>query len=200
MQNVVAEWFVTGLGMAVWGVPFLGFLFWLSKNYLTSYTSKKGENLATKEDIRDITKEVEAAKEDFSHRLENLKTHNSLAMVAAEKRLSVHQELFNHWRSISLSVTCGITEDMERFTIDGEQWLYENFVYVDGEAREAFLSATDYIYKWSASIGSSSKGDNKLEAEKMLLSAQASILRAVSLPKMSAESFKNMAKVKVSPA
>lgn len=200
MQNIVAEWLVTGLGMAVWGVPFIGFLFWLSKNYLTSYSNKKGENVATKEDIREITKEVEAAKEDFSHRLENLKTHNSLAMVAAEKRLKAHQELFNHWRTIYLSVHGGIMVDVEAYIDEAEEWLYENIVYLDGEAREEFLSVINYIYNSTNREKPFLDGEELDMVAKKLQLAQDSILKAISLPAMSATSFKSMAKDKATPA
>ncbi len=41
----------------------IGFLFgFIVNNYLPAYFSKKGENLATKEDIANITKQVEEVK------------------------------------------------------------------------------------------------------------------------------------------
>jgi hypothetical protein len=44
------------------------------KDYFPSYFSKKGENLATKEDIEDITKKIEGIKSSYSIELEKIKT------------------------------------------------------------------------------------------------------------------------------
>ena len=41
----------------------------LLKSYLSSYFSKKGRNLATKEDIREITEKVEAVRTDYAKQL-----------------------------------------------------------------------------------------------------------------------------------
>ena len=45
---------------------------WLA-GYFGSYTKKKGENLATKEDIGEITRRVEEAKSSFATSLELIK-------------------------------------------------------------------------------------------------------------------------------
>jgi hypothetical protein len=46
----------------------------LIKRLLSSYATEKGKNLATKEDIGGITREVESAKIDFSAQIERLKS------------------------------------------------------------------------------------------------------------------------------
>ncbi len=46
---------------------------WLVGGYLPKYFSKKGENLATKEDIEEITKKIENVKLDYSEKLETIK-------------------------------------------------------------------------------------------------------------------------------
>ncbi|WP_158972635.1 hypothetical protein [Paraglaciecola sp. L3A3] len=42
----------------------------LVNNYLPKYFGKKGENLATKEDITEITDKIESVKKDYAHQLE----------------------------------------------------------------------------------------------------------------------------------
>ena len=42
--------------------------------YLRSYISKKGENLATKDDIGEITAKIEEVKHDYASRLESLRS------------------------------------------------------------------------------------------------------------------------------
>lgn len=45
----------------------------LFRNYLFSYSSEKGKNLATKEDIEDITRKVESTKNEYISNIERLK-------------------------------------------------------------------------------------------------------------------------------
>ena len=47
--------------------------FLIIKGYLFSYYSKKGENLATKEDVKEITKIVEDVKTKFTNKIEEFK-------------------------------------------------------------------------------------------------------------------------------
>lgn len=46
-------------GIALLGIGVLGLLI---KYYLPSYTAKKGENLATKDDVAEITRQIEGEK------------------------------------------------------------------------------------------------------------------------------------------
>lgn len=46
-------------------------------NLLPSYFSKKGENLATKEDIDEITRKIESVKNEYAHSLESTKAELS---------------------------------------------------------------------------------------------------------------------------
>ena len=48
-------------------------IFLLTKFYFPSYLRKKGENLATKEDIAEITQKVESVKHEYSAQLESIK-------------------------------------------------------------------------------------------------------------------------------
>lgn len=61
---------------------------------LGAHLAEKGKNRATKEDIGEITKAVEAAKIEFSRQLEDLKAHHQLRMVAAERRIEAHQTAY----------------------------------------------------------------------------------------------------------
>jgi hypothetical protein len=56
---------LTFLGMAA--------LVLLAKHYLPTYITEKGKNLATKEDIGEITKEIEKVKYSYAHELETIR-------------------------------------------------------------------------------------------------------------------------------
>ena len=66
--------------------------------YLPSYLSEKGKNLATKEDIAEITREVERVKSESRERLEGILEHlryrNQLRLAALDRRLQAHQEAY----------------------------------------------------------------------------------------------------------
>ncbi len=51
----------------------LGILGYIFKSYFPAYFHKKGENLATKEDIGEITKKIEQVKVQYSAQLEDIK-------------------------------------------------------------------------------------------------------------------------------
>ena len=69
------------------------------------YLNKKGENLATKQDIDEITHKVEQAKSEYTERLEEIKQQNrfllghvqyknQLRLAALDRRLEVHQQAY----------------------------------------------------------------------------------------------------------
>lgn len=63
------------------GVGAIGLLLY---RYLPAYTAEKGKNLATKEDIAEITKQIEGVKSAYAHELEGVR-------AALDSRLSIHQ-------------------------------------------------------------------------------------------------------------
>src|SRR5262245_8796732 len=90
---------------AVLWLILLGIVLLLLHSFLPAYTSEKGENLATKEDIADITNEIERVRSSYTeqlqglqHRndllLEQLRSKQQLRMAAAEKRLEAHQHAY----------------------------------------------------------------------------------------------------------
>lgn len=68
--------------------------------FYKSYAGKKGENLATKEDIGEITQKIESVKTDFAVKLEqlkhNLEFENSIKSVIYNERKQAVVELFEN--------------------------------------------------------------------------------------------------------
>ena len=77
------HWILTGVNLVAIVTISL-----LLKQYLPKYLERKAENLATKEDIGAITKEIESVKTDYSMRLERLRN-------ALDKTKYMHQKQFN---------------------------------------------------------------------------------------------------------
>ncbi|MFL0798210.1 MAG: hypothetical protein K6L73_12055 [Cellvibrionaceae bacterium] len=66
----------------------LGILIWiLMRKFFGGYSDQKGKNVATKEDIEDITRLVEGVSKDFRHETEQLK---SSLQVSAETKSSTN--------------------------------------------------------------------------------------------------------------
>jgi hypothetical protein len=61
--------------------------------YLPSYLKKKAENLATKEDIGLVTREVEKVKNEFIKETEIVKAHLNLAFNAKQNLMDVEREI-----------------------------------------------------------------------------------------------------------
>jgi len=71
-----------------------GILFYFIKSYIPAYLSEKGKNLATKEDVGAITKEVEAVKSGYAEILEEVKVSNQLKLSAVEREQNIKKEVY----------------------------------------------------------------------------------------------------------
>ena len=82
--------FVGNLGVgAVLGMVVAYFL---AKSFLSPYLSKKGENLATKEDIASITGKIESVKTDYAKVLEELRSNNQLKLLEIEREKNIKKK------------------------------------------------------------------------------------------------------------
>lgn len=79
-------------------IIFLGITIYFVKNYFPSYLKKKAENLATKEDVGEITKSVEAIKHEYSTDLESLK-----AVIGS--KLYIHQTRYQNEFNILIDLS-----------------------------------------------------------------------------------------------
>lgn len=125
----------------------IALLLW--RSFFPYYLSEKGKNLATKEDIAEITSKVEDVKELYSKRLKDLEHQNALVLeqlraqhqlrlAAVERRLAAHQEAFTLWRRL-LGVVH--TEQVHSVVLECQDWWDKNCLYLSGEARDSFNRA-----------------------------------------------------------
>jgi gas vesicle protein len=123
-------WFVTAL---VGGVG----------AYFGAYLSKKGENLATKEDVKEITTLQEEVKHDFQMLGERMKAIESMRMAVIERRFHAHQEAYSLWLKL-----LRIVHKDGAFAIikKCEDWWEENNLYLDESVRAPFKIACFAAY------------------------------------------------------
>lgn len=69
-------------------------VFLLIKYFLPSYFSEKGKNLATKEDIEEVTDKVESVRSDYAQVLEELRNNNQLKLAAVQREKSIKKEVY----------------------------------------------------------------------------------------------------------
>lgn len=72
----------------------VGVLGLLAKSYLPSYFQEKAKNLATKEDIGSITREVESVKAGFSKEQKLLKQALRFQQAERERRMNLRREVY----------------------------------------------------------------------------------------------------------
>ncbi|MGN2673457.1 hypothetical protein [Aliivibrio fischeri] len=90
VKDLVQMFGVFGIG-AIIGA---GFLFFILKSYLPSYFSEKAKNLATKEDIGEITSEVEQVKSGYAEMLEEVRSNHQLRLASIEREKLLKKEVY----------------------------------------------------------------------------------------------------------
>ena len=105
------------------------------RDYLPGYARKKGENLATKEDIGEITKTQEEIKHQFAELIEASKQRHALRTLVAERRMDAHQQAFKLVKQL-----LSARED-KTVIKDGKEWMDNYCLYLAPEARMAVLKA-----------------------------------------------------------
>ena len=148
--------------------------------YFGSYLKTKGKNLATKEDLKDITTTVESIKSD-------LETHKALRLSALDRRLDAHQQAYTLWRKL-----VHVSNDPKKATESDEHvtkcqdWWNENCLYLDSESREAFRLA--YLAAHSRPpIMASGHGDSMRENFEIVIAAGQKIVAGAALPPLNAD-------------
>jgi len=111
--------------------------------FLGSYFRKKAENVATKEDIENITDKIEKVRSQYSEQLETVKASlqlsNQLKLAALDKRLEKHQEAYTLWLNLMWSLTD--EEKIGPAVTNCQNWWNENCLYLGDDARRAFKTA-----------------------------------------------------------
>lgn len=151
----------------------------LLKSFLPSYLAEKGKNLATKEDVAQITREIEAVKSEYALVLEELRARNQLRMAALDRRLEAHQEAFTLWRELLGAVHSDKVGDV---VLKCQTWWERNCLYLSPLVRESFSDAYSSAHSHHAYL--QSRADSKLVQENWarIMKAGNDIVTAVQLP------------------
>ncbi len=111
--------------------------------FVGAYLQKKGENIATKEDVENITDKIEKIRSQYNEQLEALKASlhlsNQLKLAALETRLQKHQEAYTLWLELMWSLYD--EQKIGPAIIKCQNWWNENCLYLGEESRGAFKTA-----------------------------------------------------------
>jgi hypothetical protein len=157
---------------------------------LKAYSEEKGKNLATKEDVAEITRKVESVRAEYAERLQALIHENTLnreatqrrhqlSMAALDKRLEAHQEAYYLWRQMMVHAT---EENNSAFFESCQSWWEKHCLYLSEDAENAFMAALHMarIYKQAS-------GALEMKAWARITAAGTVIRKAAQLPALASE-------------
>ncbi|MGF6575091.1 hypothetical protein ABH945_007220 [Paraburkholderia sp. GAS333] len=108
------------------------------REFLPGYLRKKGENLATKEDIAELTNLQKGVEHRFNEIIENSKQRHDLRLAALDQRLAAHQEAFTLWRELLAEVH---GEKVGPVVLRCQAWWERKCLYLEPTVRDAFVRA-----------------------------------------------------------
>ncbi len=197
----MGDWLADLEMLQLFGICILIALF-LFKNYVTPYARKKGENLATKQDIAEITDEIEKVRSVYAERLEDISQQNrvlveqakrkhQLSIAALDRRLEAHQQAYARWRKLRSVLH---KDEVGSVVIECQDWWVENCLYLDAEARQAFLEAyhAAFAYREHAAGNRESPEGSEIVKENFMavLNAGDMIVKGVELPSLGEDEYK----------
>jgi len=123
----------------------------LVREFVPSFARRKGENVATKQDIAEITRLQREAAHKFDEILETSKQRHSLRTLVAEKRMEAHQQAF-----LRVKRLLGARQDASIIE-ECRDWADANCLYLTSDARKAM---------WDAIGGAETRAQHLSEAKK----------------------------------
>jgi hypothetical protein len=121
MSEATFQTIINGLISAAFGIPL--FVLALYQSFFKSYFTEKGKNVATHEDIAEITRQVEAVKTEFASKTEHLRTDlqyfNQIrfSVKTEEKNALVDcYEKYQYWLNLLLSIYLSDVNDLTKST------------------------------------------------------------------------------------
>lgn len=145
--------------------------------FVTGYFRKRGENLATRRDIEEITRKIEQVKEEIQAR-------HTLRFAALEKRLQAHQEAFGHCRK--LLGTLQSDDELQQKLDAMINWFNDNGLYLEEDATKAFWDSYYAAIEYKSQRSSSPRNTKGMKENYAIIRAAPDAMReAIGLPSLS---------------
>ncbi len=181
---------------------FVILVLFILRNYVTPYARKKGENLATKQDIAKITDKIEKVRSVYSERMEEIvqqnrllveqaKRKHQLSIAALDRRLETHQQAYTHWRKLRSVLN---KDEVGSVALECQEWWQGNCLYLDADARQAFLKAFQAAFALRQFAGGNRDSTEGTEIIKenfrAVMNAGEKIVKGVELPSLGEDEYK----------
>ena len=157
---------------------------------LPSYFKEKGKNLATKEDITQITEKIESVKHTYALLIEEYRKRERLRFAAFDRRLEVHQQAFALWWELVGSIH---SDEVGQKVETCQNFWVENCLYLTAEASHAFRTSFHAASDHRVFKGDSEESRPNFER---ILEAGNIIRKAIELPPLKEEELPKGAIVK----
>ncbi|WP_044362483.1 MULTISPECIES: hypothetical protein [Vibrio] len=167
----------------------------ITKFYIPAYLKEKAKNLATKEDISEITEAIEKVRSQYDEKLQELiyqnnvqleghKALNQLRIVAPERRLQAHQEAFALWRKMLSSLH---SDERVNVVMECQDWYNQNCLYLSAKSREAFSVAYGALAIHNDLLQDRTQPESVKRNYLEITNAGSIIVQSVELPALSAD-------------
>ncbi|HCG5296741.1 TPA: hypothetical protein NJZ52_004507 [Vibrio parahaemolyticus] len=173
----------------------LMFVVLITKFYIPAYLKEKAKNLATKEDISEITEAIEKVRSQYNEKLQELiyqnnvqleghKALNQLRVVAPERRLQAHQEAFALWRKMLSGLH---SDERVNVVMECQDWYNQNCLYLSAKSREAFSVAYGALAIHNDLLQDRTQPESVKRNYLEITNAGSIIVQSVELPALSAD-------------
>jgi hypothetical protein len=197
VYEIIRKALEEGVSLNLWSLLLLVVLVLLG-SFVGSYVRMKGKDLATKEDIEQITNKVESIKSEYAKQLELLVQEHrviyqgqerkyQLSVAALDKRLAAHQEAYSLWWELMGSASK--RETVGDAVLRCQDWWVHNSLYLSTEAREAFRHAYHAASLHPELLAAHVDGKEIRENWETIREAGDTIVKAVALPNWSEEEY-----------
>lgn len=180
---------------------------------LRSYASRKGDDLATKEDMGAITREVEKVRAEYKGQLEALAQQNKeqleglaqqnrlllesvrqrheLRLAALDRRLAAHQDAYTLWWKLMGSIFD--EQKIGETVMECQDWFVRNRLYLQPEVAQAFSLAYHLAFHHNDLVLAREQSSVLQENMQTVRRAGEVIIKAVELPGLREGEFQPLA-------
>ncbi|ELV8763296.1 chromosome partitioning protein ParA, partial [Vibrio fluvialis] len=156
IKDVFQEFYSLGFG----GIFGAVFMYLIMRFFLPSYFSSKAKNLATKEDVGAITREVEQVKSGYAQMLEEVRNNHQMKLASIEREQLLRKDVYlegfealNKYQG-SLALMSNLTipnqvladsfsssaAQASKITLVGSEETVKNFTFFMGEVAASYMS------------------------------------------------------------